>query len=89
VVDARLRRSLGRLLIAATALAVLLVLLPRPLATMLAGRPFHDELTLAILAVAGGVVYGGAIILLFGRGWLRAFGAGKGSVDRTPDPPTV
>jgi len=56
---------------------------------MLAGRPFHDELTLAILAVAGGVVYGGAIILLFGRGWLRAFGAGKGSVDRTPDPPTV
>ena len=89
VVDARLRRSLVRLLIAAVALAVLLVLLPRPLATMLAGRPFHDELTLAILAVAGGVVYGGAILLLFGRAWLRAFGAGKGTISRTPDPPAA
>jgi hypothetical protein len=34
--------------------------------------------TLSALTLLGGVVYGGAIALLFGRGWLAAFGRRDG-----------
>jgi putative peptidoglycan lipid II flippase len=33
---------------------------------------FRDEMTLALLVVAGAVVYGALILLLFGRGWLSS-----------------
>jgi putative peptidoglycan lipid II flippase len=33
---------------------------------------FRDEATLCILIVVGAVVYGAAILLMFGRAWLRS-----------------
>ncbi len=33
---------------------------------------FRDETALLLLIVAGAFVYGGSILLLFGRGWLFA-----------------
>jgi putative peptidoglycan lipid II flippase len=34
--------------------------------------PLHDEATLLLLIAVGAVVYGGAIVVLFGLGWLRS-----------------
>ena len=33
---------------------------------------FRDEAALLLLIVVGAIVYGGSILLLFGRGWLRS-----------------
>jgi putative peptidoglycan lipid II flippase len=33
---------------------------------------FRDEVTLCILIVVGALVYGAAILLMFGRAWLRS-----------------
>jgi putative peptidoglycan lipid II flippase len=66
-IDARLRSSLVKFLVAGAVLAVALwggnLLLNR----VSAGWPFRDEAALAILAGLGLVVYGGALMLLFGR----------------------
>jgi hypothetical protein len=47
------------------------------LADALRGWPLRDEAMLAALAAIGLVVYGGAILVLFGRQWLSAFRAGR------------
>jgi putative peptidoglycan lipid II flippase len=33
---------------------------------------FRDETALLVLIVVGAIVYGGSILLLFGKGWLRS-----------------
>ena len=33
---------------------------------------FRDETALLVLIAVGAIVYGGSILLLFGKGWLRS-----------------
>ncbi len=68
-----LKGSLGRLAAAGVALAVVLLLVEGPVAALFASWPrLRDEATLATLAGIGAVVYGGAVMALFGPRWLAA-----------------
>ncbi len=69
--DPGLLRSAGKLLLAGAALAIFLLAAMRPVAGHFAGHTLHDEAILAVLAVGGGLVYGGAVLLLLGPRWLR------------------
>jgi putative peptidoglycan lipid II flippase len=70
-VDARLKRSIAKLAVAGIVLTAALYLGVHLLDRLFAGLPvFRSELTLAALMVVGGIVYGGALALLFGREWL-------------------
>jgi putative peptidoglycan lipid II flippase len=75
-IDQRLRLSALKLVGAGIALALVLWLCKAPVAAQFAGWDhLRDETTLAVLAAIGGVLYGGAVIGLFGRRWLAAFKA--------------
>jgi putative peptidoglycan lipid II flippase len=68
VVDARLRRSAGGILLAGIALAAALYLGDRWLSRWIAALPsLRDEAMLFALILIGGVVYGAAVAALFGR----------------------
>ena len=84
-VDARLRLSTFKLLVAGLALALALMASERGLDVVFADLPrFRAEAELAALACIGGVVYGAAIAALFGRRWLRDFAARRSSSRPTP-----
>ncbi len=70
-VDAELKSSLWKLAVAGIALAIVL-LIADPLVTALLSSwsRFRSESELALLALLGGLVYGGLVIVLFGRRWL-------------------
>jgi putative peptidoglycan lipid II flippase len=71
--DPRLGRSFVKVAGAALALAVVLWLAQAPVARLLSTWPsLRDETALALLALLGGVVYGGTVFALFGRQWLAA-----------------
>ena len=70
--DARLKQSALKLVIAGVALALVLVLCEPPLAGLFAKLPLHDETTLLVLGVVGFVVYGGALLALLGKERLAA-----------------
>jgi len=73
-IDERLKRSAARIALAGLVLAVALFAGARALDHLLAALPrFRDEISLAALILIGGVVYGGALALMFGRHWLAAF----------------
>ncbi len=75
-IDERLRQSTVKLAAAGLALAVTLWLCEAPVAHLFADwRRLHDVVILALLAAIGGGVYGGIVLILFGRGWLTAFRA--------------
>ena len=75
-IDARLRASALKLLVVGVSLALVLWLCKAPVAGLFAGWDrLRDEATLGVLAAIGFVLYGGAVIVLFGRGWLAAFKA--------------
>lgn len=75
-IDERLRVSAIKLLAAGVLLAVVLWLCKAPVAQLFAGWDrLRDEATLAVLVAIGGVLYGAAIIGLFGPRWLAAFKA--------------
>jgi len=69
--DAALKSSLVKLAAAGAALALVL-LLADPLVTRLLSSwsRFRSESELALLALLGGVVYGGLVVVLFGRRWV-------------------
>ena len=69
-VDAELKASLWKLAVAGIALAIVL-LIADPLVTALLSSwsRFRSESELALLALLGGLVYGGLVIVLFGRRW--------------------
>lgn len=72
-IDARLRHSVPRLVLAGLVLAVVLWIGHRALSPALAGLGgLSDLATLAALAAIGGAVYAGVIWLLFGRAWLAS-----------------
>ena len=68
--DRELMRSTGKLAVAGLALAAALWLAARPVATYLGDWRLRDLVGLTTLAVLGLVVYGAAILALFGRRWL-------------------
>jgi putative peptidoglycan lipid II flippase len=70
--DARLTQSALKLLAAGAALGIVLRFAHGPVASLFAGR-YADVLTLGTLAALGAAVYGGIILALFGREWLKAF----------------
>src|SRR5580693_4375933 len=82
-----LRGSVGRLVMAGVALAVVLFLVEGPVASLFSSWPrLRDEATLATLAGIGALVYGGAVIALFGPQWLAAFRRRTRSVAESPQP---
>jgi putative peptidoglycan lipid II flippase len=79
-VDARLKRSAGRLALAGLALALALFAGQHVLDRLVADLPaLRAEIELGALAILGAVVYGGALALLFGREWLAAFRRRRGA----------
>ena len=71
--DATLKSSLVKLAAAGVAFALFL-LIADPLVTSLLSSlsRFRNELELLVLALLGGVFYGGLVVVLFGRRWLVA-----------------
>ena len=68
-----LKRAMLRLTAAGTALALSLYVAEAPVASLFQSWPrLRDEATLTVLAVIGALVYGGAVIALFGPQWLAA-----------------
>jgi putative peptidoglycan lipid II flippase len=81
-IDARLRGSAIRLFVAAIILAGVLWVLHAPVAQWFSGwRLLHDIGALGVLMIAGAIVYGGALLVLFGparlRNWTRNLGRGR------------
>jgi putative peptidoglycan lipid II flippase len=84
-VDARLKMSTFKLLVAGLALALALMASERGLDVLFADlRRFRAEAELAALVCIGGVVYGAAVAALFGRRWLHDFAAKRSSSRPTP-----
>jgi len=72
--DAGLRGSVVRLAAAGIALAIVLSLAAGPVASLFSSWPrLRDEATLAALTGIGALVYGGAVMALFGPRWLAAW----------------
>ncbi len=75
-IDARLRQSAVKLAAAGLAVAVFLWLCQAPVAHLFDDwHRLRDLATLTVLAGVAAVIYGGSILILFGRGWLAAFRA--------------
>ncbi len=91
--DAALKSSLTKLAAAGAALAVVL-LIADPIVTGLSSSlpRFRNETVLILLALIGGVVYGGLIAVMFGRRWIalmRRTEAAPMSSDETTSIPAV
>ncbi len=82
--DARLKGSIVKLMVAGLALALALLAAERVVVPLSSHWPARAVLVLATLALVGGIVYAGAIVTLFGRQWLKAFRARR---REAPAPP--
>ena len=72
--DAGFKRSVLKLIVAGLALTAALWIAQWPVLAMSAGFPGkHTWLALLLLAFIGALVYGGAILGLFGKAWLASF----------------
>src|ERR1700734_1492422 len=70
-VDATLKSSLMKLTAAGVAFAVFLLIASPVVTSLLSSMSrFRAESELLVLAVLGGAVYGGLVVVLFGRRWL-------------------
>jgi putative peptidoglycan lipid II flippase len=75
-IDERLQHSAIRLAGAGLVLAVVLWLCRMPVAQLFGDwRQLRDPAVLGVLAAIGATVYGGTIMILFGRAWLTALRA--------------
>jgi putative peptidoglycan lipid II flippase len=83
-IDQRLKRSGLKLAIAGIALALALLLCESLVASIFATMPLRDEATLLVLGMIGIMVYGGAVLALFGRQWLSMF---RGRMRAAAPPP--
>ena len=86
--DTTLKQSIGKLVVAGLALAVVLWLAEPLVARIFASLPrLRNETELIALALIGGCLYGGLALALFGRQWLsilrrRRRSARSGAADR-------
>jgi putative peptidoglycan lipid II flippase len=76
-----------KLFVAGAVLAVALYFGAPVLRQALAGVHLQDEIALAILVVAGAILYGLAVLLLLGTGWLAGLMKDVSSAADTPAPP--
>jgi putative peptidoglycan lipid II flippase len=77
--DERLKTSAVKLVVAGVAMALALAATERAAAVIFVDwRALRAVAELALLALVGGFVYGGAIVALFGRQWLKAFRRANG-----------
>jgi putative peptidoglycan lipid II flippase len=76
-----------KLFVAGAVLAVALYFGAPVLRQALAGVHFQDEIALAILVVAGAILYGLAVLLLLGTGWLAGLMKDVSGAADTPAPP--
>jgi putative peptidoglycan lipid II flippase len=75
-VDARLKSSIVKLVAAGVVMAlVLLFVYPHAASPLSTLSRFRNVTELIVLALIGGAVYGGLVLALFGRQWLRAISA--------------
>jgi putative peptidoglycan lipid II flippase len=73
-VDGRLRRSLIILAVCGSVMGIVLFMAVRIVNALYRDLAvFRDELSLLTLALIGAALYGGLIMLLLGRNWLRGF----------------
>jgi len=73
-IDERLKESTWKLAVAGLALAATIWLAAGPVTQLFAGlHHLRDIFVLGMLAAIGALVYGGVVLILFGRGWLAAF----------------
>jgi putative peptidoglycan lipid II flippase len=87
-IDDRFKRSLGRFALAGLVLAVALYLGYDFFTALFMRLPrLRAVATLSTLTLLGSIVYGGAIVTLFGRGWLAAFGHREGVAKPTLEEP--
>jgi putative peptidoglycan lipid II flippase len=71
--DRTLMQSLAKFVVSGAVLGAALWLAARFAASHLIQlSALRDEAALLLLIVVGAIVYGGSILLLFGRGWLRS-----------------
>jgi len=87
--DAGLVRSLAKLGAAGLALGVALWLAQRPALELFAGRGARDLMGLAVLAALGAIVYGGVVLLLFGRQWIARLRRRRAAAAPSPRPADV
>jgi putative peptidoglycan lipid II flippase len=74
VIDKRLRQTCIKIVVAAVLLAIALWLTRWEMSRVIPeGTPLRDVITLIALVAVGGVVYGGAAAVLFGRQFIAAF----------------
>ena len=72
--DGRLKRSLIILAVCGSVMGIVLFMAVRIVSALYRDLAmFRDELSLLTLAVIGGLVYGGLVMALLGRNWLRGF----------------
>ncbi|HWS09914.1 MAG TPA: murein biosynthesis integral membrane protein MurJ [Xanthobacteraceae bacterium] len=83
--DGELKASLVKLAAAGAALTLAL-LIADPLVTRLLSSwsRFRNESELALLALLGGLVYGGLVLVLFGRRWVSLMKRSAGSAESAP-----
>jgi putative peptidoglycan lipid II flippase len=68
-----LKQAISRLVLAGIALSLALYVAQAPVAALFQSWPrLREEATLTVLALIGGLVYGGAVVALFGPRWLAA-----------------
>jgi putative peptidoglycan lipid II flippase len=86
-IDKDLKSSLGKLAVAGSAMAALL-LLARPVVTELLSSltRFRNESELLALALLGGTFYGVLVLILFGRRWISLL---RRSAKTAPDEPAA
>jgi hypothetical protein len=83
-----LKSVAGKLLLAGAVLGIFLFLAEGPLVRMMAALPaMRAEAALAALAIGGCLIYGGLVVALLGRSWLR--GLAERSSPHLPAPPTA
>jgi putative peptidoglycan lipid II flippase len=71
--DAAFKRAVLKLILAGIALTAALWLAQWPVLALAAGLPAHNVTALLLLGFLGALVYGGAILGLFGKSWLASF----------------
>jgi putative peptidoglycan lipid II flippase len=88
--DKELKASLGKLAVAAIAMALLLLLaVPMVTALLSSLSRFRNESELLVLALLGGCFYGVLVLILFGRRWISLLRRSGRSKTGEPSAPSI
>jgi putative peptidoglycan lipid II flippase len=88
--DKELKASLGKLAVAAIAMALLLLLaVPMVTALLSSLSRFRNESELLVLALLGGCFYGVLVLILFGRRWISLLRRSSRNKTGEPSAPSI